>query len=186
MDEEDVSQFMAIAGCSQEVARHFLRITDGDAQQAIQLYFDSPDLAAAAAAPESQSLPPQRPSTSRAPNAASAMGREDSNGVINLDSDDDVDMAEDDGWSSQPHNSGTQSNDRFGVVGDDEALARRLQEEIYSQGGASHTSGSDHVRAPIARTTETLIGGDSSFEHDDVRSTVLHHMRARGAGRQGN
>ncbi|KAF2209871.1 hypothetical protein CERZMDRAFT_46330 [Cercospora zeae-maydis SCOH1-5] len=43
---------------------------------------------------------------------------------------------------------------------DDEAMARRLQEEMYG-GPGGNRGGEDEVRAPIARTTETLVGPGS-------------------------
>ena len=45
MDEE-VAQFLSITGAdSERVARGYLEISGNDAQQAIQLYFESPELA---------------------------------------------------------------------------------------------------------------------------------------------
>ncbi|GIZ49226.1 hypothetical protein CKM354_001226100 [Cercospora kikuchii] len=54
-------------------------------------------------------------------------------------------------------------------VEDDEAMARRLQEEMYGGPGGSSRGGEDEVRAPIARTTETLVGPGSygGFDPND-------------------
>jgi hypothetical protein len=63
---------------------------------------------------------------------------------------------------------------------DDEAIARRMQEELYAGGDASGGYDADGVRAPIGRRTETLVGGpDGDWPPEDVHAAVLQQMRAR-------
>ena len=60
------------------------------------------------------------------------------------------------------------------------AMARRLQEEMYSENPAS----GDGVRAPIGRTTETLVGPDASWGlEDDREAAVLEQLRRRAQPR---
>ena len=62
---------------------------------------------------------------------------------------------------------------------DDEAMARRLQEEAYGAGGGG--AGMDDIRAPMARTTETLVGPDANWGggEDDMRASIAEQMMAR-------
>lgn len=70
---------------------------------------------------------------------------------------------------------------------DDEAIARRMQEELYAGGDSAGGFDADGVRAPIGRTTETLVGGPGGdWGHDDVQAAVAEQMRLRqqrGAGK---
>lgn len=180
MDDEDVSGFCAFTSSTPEVARHFLQITDGDVQQAIQLFFDSPELANAAS---TNSAPPQVPASSRPRQPA---GREDSKGVVHLDSDDDDDAMEmdDDAPIASSAAPPAASNGNQGTYEDDEAMARRLQEEMYAGGGDMGPRGGDYdadgVRAPIARTTETLLGPGSMYADADPHQEALEMLRRRG------
>src|SRR4051812_19114290 len=86
--DDAVGDFCAITGATPQVARHFLSISDGDPSQAIQLFFDSPDLASAAS--EVSQQPAAAPAaTSRPPARGSSRGHEDEHGVVHLDSDSD-------------------------------------------------------------------------------------------------
>ncbi|KAL4865983.1 hypothetical protein BDV12DRAFT_173667 [Aspergillus spectabilis] len=96
------------------------------------------------------------PSTST-PNRISRPAYEDDSGIVHLDSDDE---------DSRP----TPRNPAFE---DDAALARRLQEEMY---GGQETA--DDVRAPMARTTETLVGPEADFG-GDMHEGILSQLRAR-------
>jgi hypothetical protein len=62
---------------------------------------------------------------------------------------------------------------------DDEAMARRLQEQMY--GGPNNE---DEVRAPMARTTETLVGPGADYDDDgdDMHTNILSQLRARQRG----
>ncbi|KAL7793019.1 hypothetical protein V8C37DRAFT_109981 [Trichoderma ceciliae] len=176
--EENIHHFVGITGASIDVARGFLEITGGDYQRAIELYFESPDLVGAgvsssnsAAASTSRSAPP-------APRRAN-IGREDASGVIHINSDDedddgDADMQfHDDGFGDD----GEDDNERAAALAQEEedaAMAKRLQEELYQESG--HAGGD--VRAPIARTTETLVAPDSSWG-EDGSSAILDQLRRR-------
>jgi hypothetical protein len=86
---------------------------------------------------------------------ASRRYNQDDNGVVTIDSDDD----------DAPYE-------------DDEAMARRLQQEAYGTAGG----GEEDVRAPMARTTETLVGPGSTWvgdDGDDVDAAVQEQMMAR-------
>lgn len=71
------------------------------------------------------------------------------------------------------------------AVDDDEAMARRLQEELYGapgngRGGAEMVD--EHgYRAPIGRTTETLVGPGSfdPTDGDEMRAAVMEQVAAR-------
>ncbi|KGO40940.1 Uncharacterized protein PEXP_087230 [Penicillium expansum] len=68
---------------------------------------------------------------------------------------------------------------------DDEAMARRLQEQMY--GGPGGADNEDEVRAPLARTTETLVGPGADYDSgEDMHANILSQLRARGRpGRAG-
>jgi len=155
MDDEAVSTFMAFTSGSSEQATRFLQLTDGNVEQAVELFFSDPGLGSTTSAP---APPPSRPQQSN---------RET---PINVDDDDvDVDDLDDDvqETSSRPAPNAGSS------VEDDEAMARRLQEEMYGGGGSSRNPGGydeEGVRAPMARTTETLVGPGSGDWRDDPGS----------------
>lgn len=164
------AEFSGITGATAQVARHFLQMTDFDLGQAIQLYFDSPDLAAAAA---STGPAPPVPTSSR----PSRAGREDGNGVVHLDSDDEVDMdAPDNASDDESAGPSAAGGNAQNTYEDDEAMARRLQAEMYQSGGAMGAADDDDVRAPIARTTETLLGPGS---HMGASESILDQLRNR-------
>ena len=152
--------------------------------QAVQLFFDSPELANTASG--SASAPPPVPASSRPRQPA---GREDSQGVVHLDSDDDqIDVDNDNDEPKSASASGQRaSTGQHGAYEDDEAMARRLQEEMYAgvdsggnRGGAYDDD--DGVRAPIARTTETLLGPGSMYHDADPQQAALDMLRRRGHG----
>ena len=72
------------------------------------------------------------------------------------------------------------------AVDADEAMARRLQEEYYGASGRSGGGGTEMVdehgyRAPIGRTTETLVGQGpfDAADEDEMRAAVMEQMAAR-------
>ena len=174
MMDDSVDNFTAITGTSADLARRYLGMTDNNLEQAIQLFFDSPDLASGAGE-ASSSVPPPIPNSTRPPPRASSAGRQDARGVVHLDSDDeDMDLEDDDDDATAARAA------RAAEVEDDAAMARRMQEELYAGGDASGELDADGVRAPIGRTTETLIGGpDNDWSPDDMQAAVLQQMRAR-------
>ena len=76
-------------------------------------------------------------------------------------------------------------------VDEDEAMARRLQEEYYGgaqRGGAGSGNtmlDEEGYRAPIARTTQTLVGPDSfdPSNAEEMRAAVMEQMMARRQAR---
>ncbi|PTB66858.1 hypothetical protein BBK36DRAFT_1158810 [Trichoderma citrinoviride] len=174
--EENIHHFVAITGASVDVARGYLELTGGDNQRAIELFFESPDLVG-----EGVPRPAATASSSRSRSASRRVniGREDASGVIHISDDDDgdADMDYDDN-DFEDHD----DDERAAVAQaaalaqeeEDAAMAKRLQEEMYQESGPS---GGD-VRAPIARTTETLVAPDPSWGEDDS-SAILEQLRRR-------
>jgi hypothetical protein len=157
MDDEAITTFCSITGTTPQQAQQYLQFSDGNVETAIELFFNNPDLAASASAPSAQPA-----STRDAP--------------INVDDDDDEDMS-----GSGP--SGGQSTE------DDEAMARRLQQEMYGAGGGGGGMGdvdAEGVRAPMARTTETLVGPGSDWRDDpnEMQAAIGQQMEARLRHRQ--
>ncbi|KAF4633730.1 hypothetical protein G7Y89_g4386 [Cudoniella acicularis] len=175
--DEAVDTFVSFTGASANVARRYLEMTENNSQQAIQLYFDSPDLASGAdqaAAPS----PPPVPSSTRPRTTAPNVGRQDSTGVVHLDDEDeDMDLIEDD---EDEERTSAAAIGRAADYEDDEAIARRMQEELYAGGDASGGFDADGVRAPIGRTTETLVGGPGGdWGPNDIQATVREQIRFR-------
>jgi UBX domain-containing protein 7 len=180
--DEAISMVSAITGATPQVAGHFLSLTDGDAEQAIQLFYDSPDLSSGMAqepstVPATQTLPPQDRHSRDPPD------------IIHIDSDSDEEVAMDtdadlDNNFSGPRNSNLHADPvvasaTYGSYEDDEAVARRMQEELYAGGDMAGDYDTQGVRAPLARTTETLVGPGSEWTAEDMHEAVLQQMRAR-------
>ncbi|KAF1996133.1 hypothetical protein P154DRAFT_525842 [Amniculicola lignicola CBS 123094] len=154
--EEDILNFVSITSCDPQKAAQYLSLTDNNLEQAIQLFFDSPNLDFGDAPTAS----------ANAPSASAA------HNPITIDSDEE--MSDVDGGIPPA---------RQAAVEDDEAMARRLQEEMY--GG---TNLEQDVRAPMARTTETLVGPNSNWsaQDDDLEAMVQEQLaRRRAPGRPG-
>ena len=155
MEDESVATFCAITETEPQKAQQYLQLADGNVEQAVELFFSSPDLGGPAAAA------PPAPSNAQNP--------------ITIDDDDDMEDA-DARVAGNGHS-----------VDDDEAMARRLQEEMYGGPGRGATSGvpdhldEDGVRAPMARTTETLVGPGSDWRDDptQMNAAVAEQMMAR-------
>lgn len=161
MDEENVLNFVSITSCDPDKASQYLRLTDNNLEQAIQLFFDSPNLDFGPAA--SSSAPPPAASSAQNP--------------INVDSDDEMsDFNPGANADTPPVRSNLES---------DEELARRLQEEDYG-GGAAGGRAPDEVRAPIQRTQETLVGPGSNWgpgdADDDIDAMVQEQLARRQRG----
>lgn len=139
MADADISNFVGITGASAPVAKGFLELTNGDFEQAVQLFFDNPDLQHSIG---SSATPPARPPAGRDTSHQRGASEGD---PIYVDNDDDF---SDDG--------DVQMAARDAQAAEDEAEARRLQEQEYS-GGQGPDEG---VRSPIRGTTETLVGPD--------------------------
>jgi hypothetical protein len=181
-----VAQFSAITDADAGKAASYLRLTDGNLEQAIQLYFEDPNLAVDAP-PASQPAAQTPPRASR-PAPRSRTYAEDESGVVyipddseeELDDDEDEEMGGAPDAAAAPAASHQPQHPAFGsATDDDEAIARRLQEEMYSAAGR----GQEDVRAPMSRTTETLVGpGAASWGDED--DMVAAQMATRQARRQ--
>ncbi|KAI9841462.1 MAG: hypothetical protein M1837_000680 [Sclerophora amabilis] len=204
MDDE-VAQFTGITGSSPEKAEQYLRISEGNLEHAIQLFFDSggidlQDQDAAAttttSAPAPVSQPPLPPSLR--PQQGTSSTRRNDDGVIQIDSDEEISDDNDPEITGYKRHGASRSRNAPLTgdsapsstqpprgIEDDEAMARRMQEELYGSnpGGASADAiDPDGVRAPMARTTETLVGPDSNWGNDDpeqMRAAVAAQMQAR-------
>ena len=169
MDDEQISTFTALTGATASQAAQYLQLAENNLEQAAQLWFETNG----SLAPEpTSSVPPPVPTSTR-PSTSRPGYSEDADGVIHIDSDDDMEYED---ARPQPNTE------------DDEAMARRLQEEMY---GSTARSPED-VRAPISRTTETLVGpGSTSYgggyggDDEDVEALIAQQMAARQARRAG-
>ncbi|KAI0872116.1 hypothetical protein GGS24DRAFT_28268 [Hypoxylon argillaceum] len=172
--DDDVDYFMMVTEVtSQDVARGYLQISGGDVSTAIQTFYEHPEFQSSFAAAHSTSTAAAHnlDSSARAPSSR-LTGREDSHGVVHIDSDDDDDilMADDD--------NNIDAIARNIQEDEDAAMARQLQEELSGSGSGAI---SDGVRAPIAQTTETLAGPDLAWSpvDEDREAGVIEQLRAR-------
>ncbi len=191
-----VDNFTAITGASEAVASQLLDITNGDLSQAVTLYFDNPDAfnqpsASAAHPAATQILPPleARPARRNSPRAPA--GRQDHRGVIHIDSDDDDDvhMLDDDldaGFGVDEGGAAAVAATvaRTAQEEEDAAMAKRLQEELYAENAGT----SDGIRAPMGRTTETLVAPSYGMaaEEDDIDGAIMDQLRRRRQPRRKN
>ena len=197
--DEDVAQFTGITGASPHRAEQYLRLTDGNLEQAVQLYFDSDGVDL-----EGQD-PPTGPTASQ-PTMASAetpartqrvgsAGFADESGVVHLDSDEEISDDNDPEITGYQPRAAQRAARAGGTpqvqpavplppgrsTEDDEAMARRMQEEMYAGGDMGGVLDADGVRAPMARTTETLVGPGANYGEgqDDMRAAIAEQMLAR-------
>ncbi|KAI9849046.1 MAG: hypothetical protein M1838_000300 [Thelocarpon superellum] len=212
--EDAVAQFTGITGSNPRAAQQYLELADGNLEQAIQLFFDSGgielDGQEPASAPAAPSGPPA-PAPASAPTTATRQAstsarpppgsRRITGPLVNLDSDEEISDDNDPeitGWNRRAPTESTGASAPAGIsaplestalpggrsVEDDEAFARRMQEELYAGGDGSDGTGrdADGVRAPMARTTETLVGPHVGLEREmfmDPRAAVEAQLAAR-------
>ncbi|KAG7292769.1 hypothetical protein NEMBOFW57_002810 [Staphylotrichum longicolle] len=176
---EDIESFMGITGANRTAAERMLELCGSELEQAIQLWFSDEDLQRSLSTAGSSTMAAGAGTTSAGwssrPNRPQ-VGREDAQGVIHIDSDDDVPMTEDENDDAdEAANIARQAQEE-----EDAAMAKKLQEELYSGGASGQAAGAaeDAVRAPMARTTETLVGG-SYDDDDDGHAAMLEQMRRR-------
>ncbi len=195
MDEEAVAQFVSFTSSTRDQAEQYLRLTDGDIQQAIDLFFVNDGNDHSASTPQAPPVPPY-------PTRSQGNRRrryEDDRGVVHLDSDSELSddekpevMGSSSGRtdvSNRPRpetytpSSMTPPTGRVSTAfDDDEAMAMRLQEQFYAgAGGGGPEIDAEGIRAPIGRTTETLVGPDSfnSNNADETRAAVMARLHAR-------
>ena len=198
MEDDLIAQFTAITAATPGIAAQYLRLSGSDIEQAIQLFYanDGADLEPAGA----NHAPTVPPSSTRPPGQGHSYT--DGEGVVHLDSEDDNDpdyTGEDEVETASARArvpasraQGSQQNTpatETPPVDDDEALARRLQEEDYGgyedRGGKNAMFDEHGYRAPIARTTQTLVGPDSfdPSNAEEMRAAVMEQMMARRQAR---
>jgi hypothetical protein len=171
-----VAQFSAITDADANKAASYLALTEGNLEQAITLYFEDPNLAATTStAPQPVPQPSSRASR---PAPRSRTYAEDESGVVYIpdDSEEELDLDEDE---EMPDTAEPTYHASAPATDNDEAIARRLQEEMYSAAGREQ----DQVRAPMGRTTETLVGPGSAPWGDDDDEVAMQ-IAARHARRQ--
>jgi len=174
MLDEQISGFVEITGASATVARRFVEITGGDIEQAVMLYFENPDLQHSV-----DSVPSRPAETTTSGNRRGV--REDESGVIHIDSDDDMTVDDDDEDVEV-----IAAVARNAQEEEDAAMAQRLQQEMYAEGGgiAGGIAGAqDGVRSPIRSTHETLVaplpGWAAGSDHDDIEPEILEQLQRR-------
>lgn len=80
---------------------------------------------------------------------------------------------------------------RAAAVDEDGAMAQRMQNDLYQDAGGGRDSGGlgmgDGIRAPMARTTETLVGPMSGMpeSEEELRAEILSRLAARSNRRRG-
>lgn len=165
--DEAIAQVVSITACSPEIARQYVQLADTDVNQAVQLFFENggADLAGGtSSAPAPAPAPPSQPSSSRLSGAG--------------DAHDPIDLGDDDNISddNDPEVTGYRPRQQASAeVNDDEAMARRLQEQMY--GGSEE----DAIRAPIARQSDTLLGPGSApagFGESQLDDAIQERMQA--------
>lgn len=132
--DDNIAQFTSITNCDPGKAQRYLMIAENDLEHALQLFFEG---GIDVDAPE----PSTAPSDSR--NTATGTRPES---PIPIDDDDD--------WKAA-----LEAAEGGDAYEDDEAVARRLQQQFDTQTRRN----ADDVRAPMARTTETLVGPDDLY-----------------------
>src|SRR5450756_1561470 len=93
--EDAVDHFMAFTGAGTDVARRYLGLTENNSEQAIQLFFDSPELASGLDQQPTPSAPPV-PTSTRPQTSSASAGQGTSKDAIEIGSDDDENMDLDD------------------------------------------------------------------------------------------
>ncbi|KAI9818156.1 MAG: hypothetical protein M1827_000781 [Pycnora praestabilis] len=208
--DDIIAQFTDITSASPERAAQYLRLTDGDLAQAMQLFFDSDGVDLEGLEGPATSTP----TTTSEPPAASPLPPQqhdsriyaDESGVVHIDSDEEMDDDNDEPQIVGSRSRGMPPDVREvgptsltpvagappprysgGGMEDDESMARRLQEEMYAGVDIGSGLNADGVRAPMGRTTETLVGsnGDWGNDSDDMRAAIAQQMMARQRGNRG-
>lgn len=175
--DENVSTFCGITGASADVAQGFITLAGDDVERAIELFFENPELASQIGNTGGAAARPQPAAAAR----VSRAGREDADGVIHIDSDDEDDFMRDIDDDDDDNEAAEQAANRAQEE-EDAAMAKRLQEELYGSGsgaGGAGGAGGEDVRAPIARTTETLVAPDMGWGGGVDEESFLSQMRRR-------
>lgn len=173
---------MGITGASDTAARRILDMCGGDLEQSVMLWYGDEELQRSLSTPDTAmptaSTSNAATSSARSRPARQPAGRQDTRGVIHIDSDDDdVAMTEDEIFDSDDDMA--QAVARTAQEEEDAAIAQRLQDELYSGQAAGDEDG---VRAPLARTTETLVAPsyNGGFDDDDeAQAAMMQQLRRR-------
>ncbi|CAD6503866.1 BgTH12-05610 [Blumeria graminis f. sp. triticale] len=182
MDRE-VEDFIAFTGASDQIARQYLGLTDNNSEQAIQLFFDSPDLASSLnhAPVESVSSIPSATRTQpkiTGPKNLSNTNNLDNNDTMSVDNEDDEVIA-----ISEKQFTAKEKSKTFD---DDESIARRIQAQLYEGGDPKNLNDIDSVRAPLERRTEILVGGaEGDWQDNPMHASALQQMRVASSTRPG-
>ncbi|KAI1614535.1 hypothetical protein EDD36DRAFT_231000 [Exophiala viscosa] len=179
--DEAIATVVMVTGTTTELATQYVQLADGDPNQAVQLFFEN----GGADLTGSSSQPPP-PSTSHP--AGGAENPIDIDAEENISDDNDPAVT---GFNKRPRNDAPSQPMAAAGYEDDEAMARRLQEEMYGEGGLDEGV----VRAPIARQAETLVGpgadalpglGVGDDDHDAaIQERMLAFQRRRNQPRPG-
>lgn len=141
--DEAIATVVSVCGTTPDLAARYVQLADGDANQAVQLFFESggADLFGSS----SSQNPPPRTTPHQTGDAGAPI---DVDAEDNISDDNDPEVT---GFrrTTQPPPADYE---------DDEAIARRLQNEMYGEGDSMN----EEIRAPIARQAETLVGGYGS------------------------
>lgn len=148
--DEAIATLIAVTGTTPELAAQYVQLADGDANQAVQLFFENGgvDLAGSAS-----SRPPAAPTSLQSGHAHDPINIDDDENITD-DNDPEITGYRKDFDHSRPSIPAAAT----AHFEDDEAMARRLQQEMYTEGGID-----EPLRAPIARQSETLVGAGESL-----------------------
>jgi hypothetical protein len=138
---ELVAQFIELTDSTPHKAQSYLKVSDHNLENALTLFFDT---GGADIETDIPAGPPPLPARQV-------------NQPINLDDDLEDNDIQEAMRASQPSGSAAIASNTYE---NDEAMARRLQEEFYGSGEGPTGMGGDDVRAPMARTRETLVDPD--------------------------
>lgn len=141
--DEAIATVVTVTGTTPEVAAQYVQLAEGDPNQAVQLFFENGGVDLAG----SSSQPPLPPTSQPAGAAGNPIDVDEEE---NISDDNDPEVT---GFRRRPQNNAPSGLAAAAGYEDDEAMARRLQQEMYGEGGVD-----EGVRAPIARQAETLVG----------------------------
>lgn len=189
--DDAVAQFVSITNSRPQIAEQYLKLSDGHLEQAMQLFFESGGVDLVDQDTAATDYHTQPVASRSSPPRQQSSGHVGSDQVVHIDSDEDISDDNDPritGWRrrSQPGLGHDVPSRNFGHATppsrnpdteDDEAIARRMQEELYAGRDAS-----GGVRAPLARTTETLVGPGADWGNDgddEMAAAIEAQMAAR-------
>lgn len=142
--DEAIATVVTVTGSTPELAAQYVQLADGDPNQAVQLFFEN---GGADLAGSSSSQPQPAPTSTQTGGARNPIDVEADD---NISDDNDPEIT---GFRNISQSHGPSRPAATLDYEDDEAMARRLQDEMYGEGAMD-----DLIRAPIARQAETLVG----------------------------